>query len=292
MMKKIEQLALNSDLLRAFVTIAEQGHLTLASERLNRTQSALSVQLKKLETGLNATLFERHPKGMKLTPDGEKLLPIAHGILADLYRAQSLFEHPLRGKVRVGIPDHYDDMVFEKVLADFGRSYPLLDMFVQSGCSAGFPAAIEDGRLDVAVVATPEPARHDLLEIEANLWVESETFDCDPGEPVPLAVLDRGCWWSRLPVVLLSKQERAFNVKFKSESFSNLRCAIRAGLAVGVLPARAVQSGMRVARAERDLPKLPAMTQSLMVSSDAPSEITGAIVAALKQGLVENSSGV
>lgn len=291
-MKKIEQRTLNSDLLRAFVTIAEQGHLTLASERLNRTQSALSVQLKKLETSLAATLFERHPKGMKLTAEGEKLLPIARGILTDLYRAQSLFEHPLRGKVRVGIPDHYDDMIFEKVLADFGRSYPLLDIFVQSGCSAGFPAAIEDGRLDVAVVATPEPVGHDLLEIEANVWVEAETFDCDPGAPVPIAVLDRGCWWSRLPILLLSKEERAFNVKFKSESFSNMRCAIRAGLAIGVLPVRAVQSGMRVARAERDLPKLPAMTQSLMVSPDAPREITGAIVAALKHGLIENSGGV
>lgn len=289
-MKKIEQISLNSDLLRAFVTIAKQGHLTLASERLNRTQSALSVQLRKLESGLNAKLFERHPKGMKLTPDGEKLLPIAQGILADLYRAQSLFEHPLRGKVRVGIPDHYDDMIFETVLSDFGKSYPLLDIFVKSGCSAGFPAAIEDGRLDVAVVATPEPGAHDLLEIEANHWVESDTFDHDPGEPVPLAVLDRGCWWSRLPVVLLSKQERAFNVKFRSESFSNLRCAIRAGLAIGVLPARAVQSGMRIARPERGLPKLPAMTQSIVVSPDAPAEINGAIVTALRQGLFENGN--
>ncbi|WP_420334199.1 LysR family transcriptional regulator [Roseibium sp.] len=291
-MKKIEQLALNSDLLRAFVTIAEQGHLTLASERLHRTQSALSVQLKKLETGLNATLFERHPKGMKLTLDGEKLLPIAQGILADLYRAQSLFEHPLRGKVRVGIPDHYDDLIFEKVLSDFGKSYPLLDMFVQSGCSGGFPAAINEGRLDVAVVAAPEPGPHEILEIEATLWAESETFDCDPDEPVPLAVLDRGCFWSKLPIVALSNQERSFNVKFKSESFSNLRCAIRAGLAIGVLPARAVQSGMRVSEPGRNLPRLPAMTRSLLVSPDAPADITGAIATALRKGLVENSSRV
>ena len=290
MMKKIEQLSLNSDLLRAFVMIAEQGHLTLASERLNRTQSALSVQLKKLEPGLPATLFERHAKGMKLTPDGEKLLPIAQGILTDLHRAQALFEHPLRGKVRVGIPDHYDDMVFERVLSDFGKSHPLLDIFVKSGCSSGFPAAVNDGRLDVAVGAATEPGPHEILEIEATLWAESESFDCDPDEPVPLAVLDRGCWWSKLPVVALSKQERAFNVKFKSESFSNLRCAIRAGLAIGVLPARAIQSGMRVSGPQRNLPPLPAMTRSLMVSPDAPCEITGAIAAALRQGLVNSNA--
>jgi DNA-binding transcriptional LysR family regulator len=98
-------------------------------------------------------------------------------------------------------------------------------------------------------------------------------------------VLDRGCWWSKLPVNVLVKEQRAFNVTFKSESFSNLRCAIRAGLAVGVLPARAIQSGMRVSPARRDLPGLPAMARSLLIAPGSPPEITRTIAAALKDGL-------
>lgn len=284
-MKKSERMKLSSDLLRAFVAIAEHGHLTLAAESLNRTQSALSVQLRKLEATLDASLFERHAKGMRLTPDGEKLLPLAQRIMGDLYHAQSLFEQPLRGKIRVGIPDHYDGTVFEKVLIKFGKDYPHLDIFVKSGCSSGFPAAIADGRLDIAVVASSEPGQGKLLETELSHWAESETFECDPDTPVPLAVLDRGCWWSKLPANLLSQEQRAFNVTFKSESFSNLRCAIRAGLAIGILPARAIQSGMRVSPARRNLPALPAMSRSLLVGPASPPEITIAIAAALKDGL-------
>lgn len=284
-MNKIKRLKLSSDQLRAFVAIAEKRHLTLAAETLNRTQSALSVQLRKLETVLNAVLFERHAKGMRLTAEGEKLLPVAQRILGDLHHAQSLFEQPLRGKIRVGIPDHYDDLVFEKVLLRFGRDYPLLDIFVKSGCSSGFPKAIDNGSLDIAVVSDPESGRGDLLETEPTHWVESDTFECDPSQPVPIAVLDRGCWWSKLPVNVLVKEQRPFNVTFKSESFSNLRCAIRAGLAVGVLPARAIQSGMRVSPARRDLPGLPAMARSLLIAPGSPPEITRTIAAALKDGL-------
>ncbi|MET1412838.1 LysR family transcriptional regulator [Roseibium sp. HPY-6] len=284
-MKKIERLTLNSDLLRAFVVIAEQGHLTFAAERLNRTQSALSVQLRKLETGLDTKLFYRHAKGMKLTPDGEKLLPVAQGILSDMLHAQKLFDKPLRGKVHVGIPDHYDDTVFETVLTDFGKTYPLLDIYVKSGCSAGFATAIREGRLDVAVVSGQLAEHGEVLETEPNYWVESEEFEADADEPVPLGILDRGCWWSNLPLNLLTKHQRAFNIKFRSESFSNLRCAIRSGLAIGVLPERAIQKGMRIAGPRRRLPDLPAMVQSLLVSETAAPDITGAIAGALKEGL-------
>ncbi|MEM6460644.1 MAG: LysR family transcriptional regulator [Pseudomonadota bacterium] len=284
-MTKIERLALNSDLLRAFVAIAENGHLTLAAKRLNRTQSAVSVQLRKIETALNTRLFQRHAKGMTLTSDGEKLLPIARDILADMYRAQALFEEPLRGTIRIGIPDHYDDMVFEVVLAEFGRAYPEVDIFVTSGCSSGYATAILKGDLDIAVLSGREHAGGELLETEATHWVEGERFETDPEKPIPLAVLDRGCWWSKLPVTALSQQGRVFNIAFKSESFSNLRCAIRAGLAIGVLPARAIQDGMRTAPANRRLPPLPALARTLMVSQQAPADIARAVTEALKAGL-------
>lgn len=283
-MTKIERLSLNTDLLKAFVAIAEQGHLTLAADRLNRTQSAVSVQLRKLETALGVKLFERHAKGMTLTTDGEKLLPVAQSILSDLRHAQSLFEQPLRGKVRVGIPDHYDDVIFERVLSEFGKSYPMLDVFVRSGCSSGFPAAIDSGQLDIAVVPGPVGGE-EPLETEPTHWVEADSFHCDPDTPVPLALLDRGCWWSQMPIGHLAKVQRAYNVTFKSESFSNLRCAIRAGLAVGVLPARAMQEGMRICPVERRLPELPAVTRSLIVADDAPADITAAIASALKECL-------
>ena len=150
-----ERLELNSDLLQAFAAIASTGHLTHAADQLLRTQSARSVQLKKLEDMLGARLFHRSPKGMILTAEGDKLLPLAQNILSQMHRAQAMFQAPLRGPLRIGIPDHYDDMVFEDVLMAFRRILPEVDVFTQSGCSFGFPQAIAEGRLDFAVVAGP-----------------------------------------------------------------------------------------------------------------------------------------
>ncbi|MEM7303264.1 MAG: LysR family transcriptional regulator [Pseudomonadota bacterium] len=284
-MNESERHLLGSDLLLAFVTIAEHKHLTRAANQLGRTQSALSVQLRKIEQKLKCQLFERQSGGMALTPQGERLLPIARGILADLRAAQAMFDLPLRGTLRVGIPDHYDDMVFERVLARFGQSHPQVDLFVTSGCSAHFPQDVEHGRLDIAVISGAMAGIGETLEIEKTVWVESETFDLDPARPVPLAILNRGCWWSNMPISALSEAGRNFNVTFRSTSFSNVRCAIRAGLAIGVLPARALQKGMRISPAERALPHLPEMARSLVVSPKSPSELTSAVAMALKNEL-------
>ena len=110
-MKKNERLTLNSDLLRTFVVIAECGNLTHAADQLHRTQSAVSVKLRRLEEDLKVSLFERHARGMTLSQNGEKLLPIARRALAEIHRAGTLFDAPLRGSIRVGIPDDFDDRI-------------------------------------------------------------------------------------------------------------------------------------------------------------------------------------
>lgn len=289
-MTKYERTPFSSEMLRAFVAIAEHQHLTIAADRLNRTQSALSVNLRKIETALNTRLFERHAKGMALTADGERLLPVAHRILLDMGRVQTMFERPLHGKIHVGIPDHYDDMIFETVLADFSRAYPDVDVVVTSGCSSGFETAIQSGSLDIAVIAGSKQSTGEILETEATVWAESTGFAHDPEKPIPLAVLDRGCWWSKMPAKALSAQGRPFNVTFKSASFSNLRCAIRAGLGIGVLPARAMQKGMLVSGATRQLPDLPHMTRSLLVSPSAHPEIAETMARKIKDGLAATAA--
>ncbi|MEM7463349.1 MAG: LysR substrate-binding domain-containing protein [Pseudomonadota bacterium] len=222
---------------------------------------------------------------MTLTAEGRKILPAAHNVLSEMARLNVMLDRPLRGQVSVGIPDHYDDMVFETVLAEFSRTYPEVDVSVTSGCSSGFASAVESGKLDIAVVTGPGLDAERVLETEATYWVEGDQFELDADAPVPLAVLDRGCWWSKLPCKALEACARTYNVKFRSTSFSNLRCAIRAGLAIGVLPARAVQSGMRIADDSRDLPELPAMKRSLVISPMAPNDIVQEIALKLREGL-------
>lgn len=289
-MTKYERIPFSSEMLRSFIAIAQCNHLTIAAHELNRTQSALSVHLRKMEEALGTKLFSRHAKGMTLTPEGEKLLPAAHRILSEMQRVQGMFSQPLQGQIRVGIPDHYDDMIFETVLADFGKANPEVDVTVTSGCSSGFSAAISTGRMDLAVVSSAQSAEGDVLETEATHWVESSHFEYDPDRPLPLAVLDRGCWWSKIPENALLSAKRSFRTTFRSSSFSNLRCAIRAGLGIGVLPARALQNGMRIADNARGLPPLPAMTRSLLISPYASKDITEAMSVMLRAGLAQRPS--
>ena len=287
-MTKYERIDFNNEMLRSFVAIAQHGHLTLAAEELNRTQSALSVHLRKIEAALGTRLFERHARGMTLTTDGERLLPVAHHILSEMKRVGAMFPRPLRGKFSVGIPELYDDMSFETVLAEFNRAYPEVDLTVRSGCSSGCATDVEAGRLDIAIVSGPVQHSDHILVTVATYWCESDTFVQDPAKPLPLAVLDRGCWWSRMPHEALLEQGRDFNVTFRSSSFSNLRCAVRAGLAIGVLPARALQKGMRVADPSRRLPDLPPMTRSLLIAPGAPQEIVQTIATELRESLVKS----
>ncbi|MEM9332014.1 MAG: LysR family transcriptional regulator [Pseudomonadota bacterium] len=286
-MTKYERTIFNTEMLRSFVTIAEHQHLTDAANALGRTQSALSVHLRKMEDSLGVRLFDRHAHGMALTAEGEKMMPVAHRILSEMARLNVLFDQPLRGRVSVGIPDHYDDMIFETVLADFSRTYPQVDLDVTSGCSSNFARAVAAGKLDMAVVAEPGAATGDdnILESEATYWVEGDRFDSNPLAPIPLAILDRGCWWSKLPLKALDECGRDYFIKFRSTNFSSLRCAIRSGLAIGVLPARAMQPGMKATGKLRNLPGLPTMTRRIIVSQAARQDIVQEISNKLKDGL-------
>ena len=283
-MKKIERAPVNSDLLRSFVTIAESGNLTVAAGRLNRTQSAISVQLRNLEADLGVTLFARTPKGMALTDEGERLLPRAKSILSALRDASALFETPLTGRIRIGIPDDFDDTVLEGTLVEFSRRHPGVDVVATSGCTSGFSTAIRKGSLDIAVCSGPENDAGETLGVESTVWAAGRTARLAPNEPVPLAILDRSCWWRDLPVKALEEQQRDYAVAFKSASFGSLRAAIRAGFAVGVLPQSCVTESVRVLSKAEGFPSLPNSRRSILIRPGASQELTRAMAEAIRNG--------
>lgn len=286
-MNRNERLPLNSDLLRSFVTIAESGNLTVAAGRLHRTQSAISVQLRNLEADLGVTLFARTPKGMVLTDEGDRLLPKAKSILSALKDASALFETPLTGRIRIGIPDDFDDTVLEGTLVDFSRRHPGVDVVATSGCTSGFPAAIRNGTLDLAVYSGPENDTGETLAVETTVWAAGRTARLATNAPVPLAILDRGCWWRDLPVKALEGQGRDYTVAFKSASFGSLRAAIRAGFAVGVLPQSCVTESVRVLSKAEGFPSLPKSRRSILIRPGAAQELTSAMADAIRNGRTE-----
>ena len=147
-MNQIERTQIDGELLRSFLTIAELGSLTGAAARLHRTQSAVSVRLARLEAALGATLFIRASSGMRLTAAGERFLPAAEAALEALQKAETLFAEPLRGAIHVGLPDDYEDAVFEKALARFKQAHPEVAIRATSGCTSSYRAAIAHGDMD------------------------------------------------------------------------------------------------------------------------------------------------
>ena len=277
--------SLDSDLLRTFLTVARHGSVTHSAAALALTQSAVSIQIKRLEASLGATLFRREPRGVSLTEAGERLRPAAERIVGDLDRTLRSFRaDPIAGLVSVGIPDEYGSDVLPSILADFTARYPAVEVMVQCGFSMRFPEAVERGELDLAVFADAgggEPSGK-LIE-DPMVWVASRPYHCRPDEPLALALFDRSCWWRDLAIDALEAAGHPYRVAFSSESVFGIKAAIATGLAVGVLARSTVEGAMQVLGEAQGFPPLPDSVLRL-VRGRAGSPAVGAMAEAIEAG--------
>lgn len=281
-MNEIERSRLDSDLLRTFLAVAETANITRAGEVLGRTQSAVSVQIRKLEEILSAQLFHRRPRGMSLTEAGRILLPEARKILGDLEHIGDLFATPLFGKVRVGVPDDYGTDVLQRVLATFAARHPNVEVFVRCGFSVGFPEAIRHNELDLALYNAAPPERAgEVLMCERTLWVASPDLNLGPAETVPLALFDRECWWHDAATQGLDQASRSYRVAYSSESAAGVRAAVTAGLAVGVLAESTIDPTLRILSEKEGFPELPPSALVLLRHSSTPNAACLAMEAAI-----------
>src|SRR5580692_11941301 len=119
------------DQLRSFIAIAETGSFTKAAEVVNKTQSAVSMQMKRLEERLERPIFTRDGRASKLTEDGERLLDYARRIVRLNVEAVAAFsDAELSGRVRLGVPDDYVDRYLPEIMARFSRVYPGVELSV------------------------------------------------------------------------------------------------------------------------------------------------------------------
>lgn len=284
-MNKTERTFTDGNLLRTFVEIADCGNLTFAASRLNRSQSAISVQIRKLETDLKTSLFVRDGKGMALSGSGETLLPAARRVLAELAKVQPLFETQLNGKIRVGIPDDFDEGVLERTLAGFTQTNPGVEVLATSGCTAVFPEAIRKGNLDIAVCSGPDNVSGETFMEQKPVWVASEKIHLHPAERVPLAVITHGCRMGELPTTALEEHGRPYNVVFECSGLMSLKSAIRAGFGIGILFESILEDGMKVLTAKDGFPSLPTFKRSIIIGRDAPQHLAKAMAEAIQRAV-------
>jgi len=238
---------LNSDHLRTFLAVQGAGSVTAGAERIGRSQSAASLQIRQLEEVVGQPLFHRHGRGVSLTLAGEKLCPVARQVVQSLDTTLSeLRGGGLKGKLRIGMPDDHGRSELARIISVFAASHPEVELEVHCALGAGFAAALEAGALDLAVHEVPEPGRDDiLLRKEHLVWLYNRDHDVSASERLPIAVFDRDCWWRDLALASLDDLGRAYQVVFTSESATGVRAAVQAGIAAGLLGAYEAVGALR-----------------------------------------------
>lgn len=278
---------LDIDQLRTFVAIVDTGSFTRAAENVNKTQSAVSMQMKRLEDRVGHPLFERDGRLSKLTDEGERLLDYARRIVRLNAECMSSFnEKELTGRVRLGLPDDYADRYLPEILARFSRSNAKAEVTVVCEPTPNLIERVQHGDLDLAIITHIDrrgPA--EVFRVEQLLWVTSSRHTVHEESPVPLALGRPSCNWRHSATEALEAAGRPFRILYVSWNSTAVGAAILAGLAVSVLPESAVRLGMRVLGPSDGFPALPSCKIGLIRARQEPNPLADALGFHIKQSL-------
>jgi DNA-binding transcriptional LysR family regulator len=249
---------LDVDLLKTFLAIADTGNFTRAAEDVNKTQSAVSMQMKRLEDLIGRPLFVRDGRQSRFTADGDRLIEYARRIVKLNDEAVSAFTKPeLTGTLRFGTPDDYADRFLPEFLARFSRTHPLVTVNVDCAQSPQLVERARHGELDLALVtACSEVIVDEIVRAEQLVWVSSMRHSVHLLDTVPIAISHTGCEWRTLTINALEREGRKYRIGYSSPNSNAVNAAVLAGLAVGSIPEICVRPGMRVLTEKDGFPKL------------------------------------
>lgn len=249
---------LDLDLLRAFVTVADTGSFTRAGVRLGRSQPAISLQIRRLEDQVGVELFSRNARDVVLTGEGQALLPSAHALLRlNDEIVAGLSEGDVEGEVRFGAPEDIATAFLPRILGDFARSHPKVNLAVTCDYTANLLDQLSKGALDLALIKR-EPMGPDLgvrVWREPLVWVAADTALAKTAI-LPLITAPAPDIYRKRALAALTEQGIAFRIAYTSPSLAGQHAALRAGLGVGVLSATMTPKDLVTLSPESGLPDL------------------------------------
>lgn len=249
---------LDLDQLRTFVAIAETGSFTRAAEVVFKTQSAVSMQMRRLEERISKPIFARDGRASRLTEEGERLLGYARRMVRLSDETVAAFDDTeLQGAVRLGTPDDYADRFLPEILARFARSNPRVEVSVICEPSSMLMEMSRQGEIDLAIVTACGEGNPSVVREEPLLWVTSQAHGIEQEEIIPLALSKAPCMWRTAALDGLSSVGRNYRVLYTSGNSTAISAAVLAGLAVTVVAESALRPGMRVLSEAEGFPRLP-----------------------------------
>ena len=276
---------LDADLvsLRALVAIADEGSFSAAARRIGRTQSAVSLQIAKLEDRVQARLLERTSRSVRQTPAGEVMTAYARRILDLADEALLAISAPEASEpLSVGFADYLAPSHLHDLLARFGRAHPKAGLELRLGTGHALQEDLTDGQLDV-VVSGPEGPGGRILLREPLLWVGSLDGDPDAEGELSLVLMEAPCSYRQSAFDALTAANRPWCTTTEVNSSQAVQSAVAAGLGVSVLPRSALTRDMRVLGA--GFPPLPDTAIVAFVRPKSAHPLTDRFLAFLEDGL-------
>jgi len=265
---------LDLELLRSFVSVVDTGGFTRAGERVHRTQSTVSQQIRRLEETLGYPLLHRNGKQQATpTEQGERLLAYSRRILALEQEAREVLAQPAGdGVVRLGIPEDFAAYRLPELLSDFTRSRPGLRLDVRCGLSVTMRRALERGEIEIAIYKRDAGESGSVVAAwpEQLEWVASRkrppSLDRDP---LPLVMSEQGCLYRDRMIHAIESAGRSWHMAYTSPNLPGIQAAVSAGLGVSILPAVAILPDHRVLKRAEGFPRVTNTEVALNTAADA-----------------------
>jgi DNA-binding transcriptional LysR family regulator len=270
------------------VAVADAKSFTRAGVRLGRTQSTVSLQIKRLEEQLGVDLFSRDPRKVVLTAQGEALLAQARRLLrVNDEIIGEMFEHALEGEVRFGAPEDFATVHLPGILGDYARAYPHVSLSVTCDLTLRLMDKMAQGELDLALIKR-EPVGAEIGQPvwrEHLVWVGAGDDVLAKGGPVPLIAAPSPCVYRKRATTALDAAGKPWRISYTSHSLAGQTAALRAGLGIMALPREMAPADLMIFGSDHGFPPLAdaeiALVRASKTLSVAAERLANFILASL-----------
>jgi DNA-binding transcriptional LysR family regulator len=253
--------ALDLDVMTMIVAVADTGTISRAAEVVHRSQSAVSMQIKTLETALGKPLFVRKPRSVVPTQDGEVLLTYARRMLALRDEAWAAVVRPdVTGRVSIGVPDDYASSLLPPILKKFSATYPKVEIQVVGLPSVALAPMVKDGSVDLVCATRIKGLTGEFLRLEPMVWAAvPSAHEIWRERPLPIAVFLPGSVARENAIRSLERAKISYRTSYESPSLLGLLTMAEAGLAIVALARCAVPAHFSLLGHAQGLPEIAAL---------------------------------
>jgi len=265
--------------LRSFVSIAESGSMTRAASRLFMTQSAISMQIKRLETSLGLSVFERSAQGMTTTSEGEQLLQFANQMLALNDEAMGRLTSPdYEGVIRFGAPCDVIYPHIPGILKEFSRDFPRVQLRFSSGQTFSLKEQFERGLQDVVLTTERAPSPGGtVVSAQPLIWTGAEDGSAWKKRPLPLGI-SKTCAFRSSVINVLDEADLDWIDIVASEDVIAVEAMTSADLCIGVELGCVKDSGRLPVDHRGQLPELPEFSIVLYCTDNPGNQVAKTLV--------------